>query len=193
MTLRSTPGTADSTVREVPPVTALSPIPTVPADSAHFQVGRRQSTFRAGQHVTGTVGHRKFGGAVRRLLTLVTVVLGLSIGVATAASAATSAAFYSPNGQSYVSGSATQNGWTGTVTVHVRVWDFKHSCATLQQQGRNAVTGYGAWQTVVSQCGNSAVGWQYADYSFAVHDYYSDSVAIKLCDVSGCRSAHVWN
>jgi hypothetical protein len=136
--------------------------------------------------------------APTRTLTLLAVLVATLFALfagAGAASASTTQyqSLYTPDYNGEYVASASQSSYTGTVTVSGTIWVYKKTCAWLYEQGRNYVTGYGSWQYQGTWCGSSSTGWSYGTFKFAVHDYYSDSVALKICNYSGCRSAHVWN
>jgi hypothetical protein len=106
---------------------------------------------------------------------------------------AQSASLFSGSSKAYVTASASSGSWLGAVSVKGTLEDH-NECASVYEQGQNEVTGYGAWQYEGELC-NTTSSWYADPFSFTVSDYYSDSVAIKVCDgaSTNCRSEHVWH
>jgi hypothetical protein len=145
---------------------------------------------------TERISHKVQGGRKGRLVaaagTLTAGLMALAA-ILSGPASAQSVGFYSGSGNAYVSASASQSQWTGTVSVHGLIED-RGECAYFYEQGHNDVAGYGAWQEVGELC-NSGSAWYAHSFSFSVSDFFSDSVAIKVCDgaKANCRSEHVWN
>lgn len=129
-------------------------------------------------------GHLRRAGIATALIAAGLVTFG-TCGAANA-STAQFATLYSKDHTDLLTANASQSSWTGTVSVSGTITVHGGGCATVLEQGHNAVMGYGAWQKVVSTCSG-------ASFTFSVSDYYSDSVALKITNSSGSTSTHVWH
>jgi hypothetical protein len=134
---------------------------------------------------------RKSARRSRRAKRSFAVLLGsaaLAIAFAAPAMAAQYTSLYAPSGFNRYSATATRSGWTGTVSVNGVLYTSR-GCVTLYEQGHNNVFGYGNWDYVNGNCASQSAA---RVFSFSVSNFYSDSVALRICDYDGCRSTHVW-